>query len=338
MERTRDGMREGIPDRASRRGIGGEGGGGILQSLRHGPGGGGILTMDWDKLRVFHAVAEAGSFTHAGDTLNLSQSAVSRQISALEEALQVPLFHRHARGLILTEQGESLNRTVREVFAKLAMTEALLTESKEKPAGRLKITTTVSFGSSWLAPRLQSFLEAYPDVTVSLLLDDTDLDLAMREADVAIRMHPPKQPDLVQRHLMSMHWHVCASPAYLQKFGTPQSVDDLDQHRLILFGDYHPPVADMNWLAQAGRRDGSRRKPLLEVNSLHAMLLAIRSGLGIGAMPDYLATETEDVVRILPEVKSPTVDVFFVYPEELRNSKRVAVFRDFLLARLAEMA
>ena len=98
--------------------------------------------MDWDKLRVFHAVAEAGSFTHAGDTLNLSQSAVSRQISALEEALQVPLFHRHARGLILTEQGEALNRTVREVFAKLAMTEALLTESKEKPAGRLKVTTT----------------------------------------------------------------------------------------------------------------------------------------------------------------------------------------------------
>ena len=110
--------------------------------------------MDWDKLRVFHAVAEAGSFTHAGDTLNLSQSAVSRQISALEEALQVPLFHRHARGLILTEQGEALNRTVREVFAKLAMTEALLTESKEKPAGRLKVTTTVAFGSIWLAPRL----------------------------------------------------------------------------------------------------------------------------------------------------------------------------------------
>ena len=116
--------------------------------------------MDWDKLRVFHAVAEAGSFTHAGDTLNLSQSAVSRQISALEEALQVPLFHRHARGLILTEQGEALNRTVREVFAKLAMTEALLTESKEKPAGRLKVTTTVGFGSSWLAPRLHDFLES----------------------------------------------------------------------------------------------------------------------------------------------------------------------------------
>ena len=198
--------------------------------------------MDWDKLRVFHAVAEAGSFTHAGDTLSLSQSAVSRQISALEEALQVPLFHRHARGLILTEQGESLNRTVREVFAKLAITEALLTESKEKPAGKLKVTTSVGFGSSWLAPRLHGFLEAYPDVSVSLLLDDTELDLAMREADVAIRMHPPKQPDLVQRHLMTMQWDVVASPEYLKKHGVPQRAEDLDAHRLVLFGPHHPPV------------------------------------------------------------------------------------------------
>jgi hypothetical protein len=292
--------------------------------------------MDWDKLRVFHAVAEAGSFTHAGDTLNLSQSAVSRQISALEEALQVPLFHRHARGLILTEQGESLNRTVREVFAKLAMTEALLTESKEKPAGRLKVTTTVGFGSSWLAPRLQAFLDAYPDVSMTLLLDDTDLDLAMREADVAIRMHPPKQPDLVQRHLLSMDWHVLASPDYLKRMGTPTRPEELDNHRIILFGNYRPPVPDVDWLAEVGRRPGSPRKPLLEVNSLTAMLQAVKSGLGIAAVPDYMHTEGDGLVRLLQDLKAPKVDVFFVYPEELRNSKRVAVFRDFLLARLAQ--
>src|SRR5579859_717951 len=247
--------------------------------------------MDWDKLRVFHAVAEAGSFTHAGDTLSLSQSAVSRQISALEEALQVPLFHRHARGLILTEQGESLNRTVREVFAKLAITEALLTESKEKPAGRLKVTTTVGFGSAWLAPRLQEFLETYPDVSISLLLDDSDLDLAMREADVAIRMHPPKQPDLVQRHLTSIDWHVCASAEYLKKNGTPKTAEELDGHKMILFGEHHPPVPDVNWLADAGRRIGSPRKALLEVNSLRAMVLAVKAGLGIAAVPDYMHSE-----------------------------------------------
>jgi DNA-binding transcriptional LysR family regulator len=293
--------------------------------------------MDWDKLRVFHAVAEAGSFTHAGDTLNLSQSAVSRQISALEEALQVPLFHRHARGLILTEQGEALNRTVREVFAKLAMTEALLTESREKPAGRLKVTTTVSFGSSWLAPRLQGFLEAYPDVSISLLLDDSDLDLAMREADVAIRMHPPKQPDLVQRHLMTIEWHLYASAEYLKRHGVPQRAEDLDAHKLVLFGDYHPPVSDINWLAEVGRRPGNPRRAMLEVNNSQAVLLAIRSGIGIGALSDFMVPEAQDLVRVLPDLKSPKVDVFFVYPEELRNSKRVAVFRDFLLARLAEL-
>ncbi|GAB0116545.1 LysR family transcriptional regulator [Acidisoma sp. 7E03] len=294
--------------------------------------------MDWDKLRVFHSVAEAGSFTHAGDTLNLSQSAVSRQISALEEALQVPLFHRHARGLILTEQGEALNRTVREVFAKLAMTEALLTESKEKPAGRLKVTTTVGFGSIWLASRCQAFLEQYPEVTMSLLLDDGDLDLAMREADVAIRMHPPKQPDLVQRHLMDIHWTVYAAPEYLKKYGTPQTPEDLDNHKIILFGGYRPPVDDINWLAEAGRRPGNPRRAALEINNLHGMALAIRSGLGIGVLPDYLGRDTEGLVTVLQDVKAPKVDVFFVYPEELRNSKRVAVFRDFLLAHIAEKA
>ena len=293
--------------------------------------------MDWDKLRVFHAVAEAGSFTHAGDTLNLSQSAVSRQISALEEALQVPLFHRHARGLILTEQGESLNRTVREVFAKLAITESLLTESKEKPAGRLKVTTEVGFGASWLAPRLHAFLEAYPEVTVSLLLDDADLDLAMREADVAIRMHAPKQPDLIQRHLMAMQWHICASPDYLKRHGMPRRPEELDAHKLVLFGNHHPPLPDINWLAEAGRRPGSPRRAVLEVNNLQAIVAAIRSGIGIGALPDHAMADNGDFVRVLTDLKGPKIDVFFVYPEELRNSKRVAVFRDFLLARLAEM-
>jgi DNA-binding transcriptional LysR family regulator len=172
---------------------------------------------------------------------------------------------------------------------------------------------------------------------VSLLLDDSELDLAMREADVAIRMHPPKQPDLVQRHLLTLQWHICASPEYLKQHGVPQRPEDLDAHKLILFGNHHPPVPDINWLAEAGRRPGNPRRALLEVNSVLAVLLAIRSGLGIGALPDFTVAENPDLVRILPELKGPKVDVYFVYPEELRNSKRVAVFRDFLLARLAEM-
>ncbi len=294
--------------------------------------------MDWDKLRIFHAVAEAGSFTHAGDVLNLSQSAVSRQISALEEALQVPLFHRHARGLILTEQGEQMNRTVRDVFAKLAMTEALLTESKEKAAGRLKVTTTTGFGTSWLTPRLPRFLEAHPDISITLILEDSDLDLGMREADVAIRMHPPRQPDLVQRHLTDIQLQVCAAPSYIAKHGTPATAEDLDKHRLLMFGAYHPPVADVNWLAAFGRSNGQKRQPVFEVNSLTALADAIEAGLGIGSLPHYMLIDRPGLQRIMTDIKPPTIEAYFVYPEELRTSKRVAVFRDFLLAEMPARA
>jgi DNA-binding transcriptional LysR family regulator len=295
------------------------------------------MPLDWDKLRVFHAVAEAGSFTHAGESLSLSQSAVSRQIQALEEALSVPLFHRHARGLILTEAGETLNRTVREVFAKLAMTEALLSEGRERPAGRLKITTTTGFGSSWLAPRLHRFLKDYPEITLSVLLDDADLDLAMREADVAVRLHPPKQPDLIQRHVASFGWQVMASPDYLKRHGTPTRAEDLDAHRIIVWGDYRPPVDEINWLAEAGRRQGQDRRATVEMNSLVGMLRAVQSGLGIAALPDYAQAEFGGLTRLLPELKTPRINAYFVYPEEMRNSKRVSVFRDFLVAELSNV-
>ena len=293
--------------------------------------------MDWDKLRVFHAVAEAGSFTHAGEALNLSQSAVSRQISALEESLSVPLFHRHARGLILTEQGDLLYRTAREVFAKLAMTEAMLSESKDRPKGPLKVTTTVAFGSAWLVPRVREFQELYPEIELSFVVDDSELDLSMREADVAIRMSPPRQPDLVQRHLMTVRNLVFASRDYLKRHGTPQKPEDLDKHRVIIYGgDARPPVRYVNWLIEAGARNGRERRPIFAVNNLYAIFRAVESGLGIASLPDFMERETSDLVRILPELQGPEVEAYFVYPEELRTSKRIAVFRDFLLRKVAE--
>jgi len=295
------------------------------------------MAMDWDKLRVFHAVAEAGSFTHAGESLNLSQSAVSRQISALEESLSVPLFHRHARGLILTEQGELLFRTAREVFAKLAMAESLISESKDRPKGPLKITTTVAFGSIWLTPRIREFMELYPEIQVSLVVDDTELDLSMREADVAIRMSPPRQPDLIQRHLVSVQVHIYASPDYLKKYGTPQRPEDLDTHRLIVYGeDSRPPVPGVNWLLDAGAKPGHDRRPILTVNNTYGMLRAVMSGLGLASLPDFVAHENNGLVRVLPELAGPPNEAYFVYPEELRASKRISVFRDFLLRKVTE--
>ena len=293
--------------------------------------------MDWDKLRIFHAVAEAGSFTHAGEALNLSQSAVSRQISALEESVSVPLFHRHARGLILTEQGELLYRTAHEVFAKLAMAEAQLSESKDRPKGQLKVTTTVALGSTWLTPRMGEFLEVYPDVTVDLLLDDRELDLSMREADVAIRMAPPRQPELIQRHLMTVHMHVYAAPTYIKRYGLPKSADELDNHKVIVYGEEtRPPVPDTNWLLRLGVKGDGRRRPCLTVNNVYAIQRAAEAGLGMAALPEFMVLGNSHLVRVLPELEGPRIDAYFVYPEELRNSKRIQVFRDFLLRKVAE--
>jgi DNA-binding transcriptional LysR family regulator len=293
--------------------------------------------MDWDKLRIFHAVAEAGSFTHAGEMLNLSQSAVSRQISALEDSLNVPLFHRHARGLILTEQGELLYRTAHDVFAKLAMAEAQLTESKDRPRGPLKVTATVALGSTWLTPRMKEFLELHPEISVELVLDERELDLGMREADVAIRMLPPRQPDLIQRHLLTVHINIYASTSYIHRRGMPKTPEDLDGHSIIVYGeDARPPVQDLNWLLRLGVKPGQRRTPVLCINNVYAIFKALQAGIGIGALPEFMVQGADDLVRVLPQIQGPRIDAYFVYPEELRNSKRIQVFRDFLLQQVAK--
>lgn len=293
------------------------------------------MAIDWDKLRVFHAVADAGSFTHAGNTLNLSQSAISRQISALEQSLGTPLFHRHARGLILTEQGEILYDTAHSVFGQLARVQSQLAESKERPQGSLKISSTVAFGSVYLAPRMKEFVNRYPDIDVSMVLADTELDLSMREADVAIRLTPPTQPDLVQRHLLTLRYRVYAAPDYLQSYGMPKTPKDMDDHRIVVYGeDARPPAQNLNWLLTAGRKDGSARTPVLRLNSVYGILRAVQSGLGIGALPEYMGRELGNLVEILPELKGPELDMFFVYPDELRQSARIAAFRDFIVEKL----
>ena len=292
--------------------------------------------MDWDRLRIFHAVADAGSFTHAGQELGLSQSAVSRQISALEQELNVPLFHRHARGLILTEQGEMLYRTAHDVFTKLAAAQARLMDSKDKPTGELRITTTVGLGSNWLTPRLAEFIDLYPEISVVLLLEDRELDLSMREADVAIRLRRPVQPDLIQRKLFTVHHHLYASPDYVRRKGLPKALQDLDEHNILVFGSTTGFFNNINWLETAGRADGPGRRATLKVNNAYGLRRAVEAGLGIASLPDYIIGKDSQLVQIQLPAETPEFDTYFVYPEELRDSKRVGVFRDFLVSKAKE--
>ena len=290
-------------------------------------------TMDWDKLRVFHAVADAGSLTHAGDTLHLSQSAVSRQIRALEESLETTLFHRHARGLILTEQGELLHDATASMNRRLETAAARIRDSREEVFGELRITTTIGFGTLWLVPRLPKLYARYPDLKIDLMLEERVLDLPMREADLAIRMKEPSQADLVRKRLNTVRMCLYAMPEYLQKNGTPQEADDLQDHRLISQNVRSAQVSAGEMLVKSLNALGN--PSTLTVNNYFGVLQGVLHGLGIGVLPDYIVADFSEIVRVLPDVESAPIPVYLAYPEELRNSKRIFAFRDFVLEELA---
>jgi DNA-binding transcriptional LysR family regulator len=290
--------------------------------------------MDWDKLRIFHAVASAGSFTHAGQMLTLSQSAVSRQISALEEEITTPLFQRHARGLTLTDEGELLYGAVSDVLARLAEVEEALKNVQEAPRGALKITSSHGIGTYWLLPRLNDFLKECPEVEVHLVMEDRELDLAQREADLAIRMRAPVQADLIQRKLFSVHYHMYATREYLDTRGTPQSIEDICDHTIVVYGETATPeIRDINWLLDIVKRvikPGSKGR-IVRINNVTGILQATEAGIGLAAVPDYVAAERPHLIRVLPDIAGPTFEAHLVYADALRQSKRVAAFRDFLV-------
>jgi DNA-binding transcriptional LysR family regulator len=258
---------------------------------------------------------------------------VSRQVGALEQELGAPLFHRHARGLILTEEGELLMRATREIMLRLQDVQSRLADSRGQPSGPLRVTTTVGLGSTWLASRLNEFIDLYPGIHLELILDDSELDVSMRQADVAVRLRAPTQPDLIQRKLFTVHFHVYASPEYLERFGEPKNLADLDAHRIVVFGENAPTyLRGLNWLCVAGREGGEPRAAALSVNNVVAIKRAVENGVGIAMLPDYIVNPNAQLVSILTENETPSFDCFFVYPEEMRDSARVTVFRDFLIA------
>ncbi|PCJ99912.1 MAG: LysR family transcriptional regulator [Zetaproteobacteria bacterium] len=287
--------------------------------------------MDWDKLRVFKAVAEAGSFTHAGEKLNLSQSAISRQISTLEGSLGLPLFHRHARGLVLTEQGDILLQTTNDVFNRLQQVQTRLSDSRTLPEGSLKISTVEFIASTWLAPQIGKFHEEFPNIQVTMLLDDRVVDLAKREADVALRLQPADNSDLIEKYITTINFAMCVSKSYLEKHERPKTLDDLKNHVMIGYPpNTQTPFLKPNWTFKRLGIDINNNPKVLLINSMHARYATVKSGNGIAILPRYIAHQDDDIEIIFPDLEIPSVDLYFVYPQERRNSKRIAVFKEFI--------
>jgi len=291
--------------------------------------------MDWDKLKIFHAVTQAGSFTKAAETLNLSQSAISRQIQSLEYELKCSLYERHARGLSLTDNGEILYKTANEVISKIKDVESNLMDKKDKPSGKIIVTTVVGFGGIWLTPRIQEFMEKNPDIEVELIVTDQELDLSTREADIAIWMRQPKQLNYIQKKIIDINYHIYGSSKYLEKNGVPRSVKDLDKHKLITYGRGTPsPLSQKEWILKVGTK--AKRKSVMKVNNIYSLLLAVDSGVGLAALPDYMVIGTPGLVKVLGEVNGPKYEAHFVYPQSLKNVARVQAFRDFIFNKVNE--
>ena len=293
--------------------------------------------MDWDKLKIFHAVAEAGNFTKATYALNLSQSAISRQIQSLEQELKTQLFERHARGLSLTENGEYLFKTAREVISKLKDVESTLIDKKDKPSGKLTVTTFVSFGTTWLTPRIQEFMKLNPEMEIELVFDDKELDLSTRQADIGIWARRPKKLNYIQKKLIDIHYHIYGSTKYLEQNGHPKTVSELNKHKFISYGRGAPsPVFNPDWALKLGIKDNKKRKPVMKVNSVYGLLLAVRSGVGLAALPDYITVSVPNIVKVLPQIEGPKTEAYFVYPESLKNTARIIAFRNFLYTKVSK--
>tara|TARA_Y100000590_G_scaffold261607_1_gene293680 strand:- start:621 stop:1508 length:888 start_codon:yes stop_codon:yes gene_type:complete len=292
--------------------------------------------MDWDKLKIFHAVGEAGNFTKATYALNLSQSAISRQIQSLEQELKTQLFERHARGLSLTENGEYLFKTAQEVISKLKDVESTLLDKKDKPSGKLTVTTVVSFGTTWLTPRIQEFMKLNPEIEIELIFDDRELDLSTRQADIGIWMRRPKQLNHIQKKLIDINYHIYGSSKYLEQHGHPKNLSDLNKHKFISYGRGTPsPVFNPDWALKLGVKD-KKRKPIMKVNSVYGLLLAVQSGVGLAALPDYITVSVPNIIRVLPQIEGPKTEAHFVYPQSLKNVARVIAFRNFLYSKVSK--
>ncbi|CAM3764580.1 LysR family transcriptional regulator [Litorimonas haliclonae] len=286
-------------------------------------------SLDWDKLKTFHAAAENGSLTAAADALKISQSAVSRQITALEQDLDISLFHRHARGLTLTEQGHILFKASRDMASKVALAQSSLRDSREKPQGLLRVSTPISLGSNWLTSVLPEFMATYPEIEVQLILEDSEHDLSVFDVDCALRPWPTTQGDVIERKLGQITQSIYASHAYLAAHGAPASAQDLDNHKIIAFGDLIPKnLNSSNWVLTAGA--SVPRKPTLSVNNLHGIMRAAEAGIGLAGIPDYMTVLSRRLVKVLPSVSGEPIDLYFVYPTQLRGSVRAKVFREFL--------
>lgn len=290
----------------------------------------------WDKLRTFYQVAKVRSFSAAAENLNISQPALSRSINVLEEYLQMRLFERTSRGLVLTRQGEILFETVEKIVDELKSAQTSLEEEEQEPIGPIRIGSTAGFASLYLSVILPEFLIQYPKIQLSLYGNDVLPNLHSSEADAVISPFIEEDDSLIQTYLTTFHLKLYASRDYLEKFGVPQHSSDLDHHHLLAYGDHKTshPFSQANWHLTLGVKKGSVRQPNVMVNSATGLFNMVVGGMGVASLScEHPPLKNSDLVEVLPHIKGPMIKAHFTYSNRTKKIKRIALLKDFLLQK-----
>jgi DNA-binding transcriptional LysR family regulator len=290
--------------------------------------------LDLIHLRAFTRVADLGSVSGAARALGMPKSSVSRSLSRLEEMLGAPLIERSTRHLRLTDAGRVLHRHATRILDDVSEAENAVGSLIGRPSGTLRVSVGFTFAVGLLAPMLPGFLAAYPEIRVVLTVDNRRSDLLTEDVDVAIRIGPLSDSELIARKLGTIGLWLCASPSYLAERGTPSTIDEMAAHTMILHVD---------------RRDARRlRTPSGEIRELvmepgtvvpepAVAKVMLIGGAGVGWLPEFEARDAiveGSLVRLLPDHHADGVEVHALYPSHRSLSAKVRVFIDALVAHL----
>ena len=279
--------------------------------------------MNLDRLRLFYYSAKAQSFTHS--ELNMSASALSRQINTLEHEMKVQLFYRYPRKLELTDKGKILYEFASRILVDLETIENRLTDMDSEPSGTLKVASPVGWASNLMLQFIPSYLQKYPKIRLEMKSIDREPNFKEGRTDIAVFPYIPDVPNLKHKHLKKFRLKLYASPSYSQKNGLPKTVEDLDVHKLISYNPEFAPFKALDWHLSLGKPpDAPKREPYLIVNNLFQ---AVEQGLGIASLTvENPYRKSTNLINVLPEYEGPAMNIYCIYPEHLSFSKRVTSF------------
>ncbi len=293
--------------------------------------------MKWDRLKYFHIVSQTLNLKRASEIMNISHSSLSRQISILENEIKTKLFFRNSKGLSLSPEGQVLYKEVNKVSSQIENLKNFSCSSE--PIGKLKIAATNAFGALWITPRINKFLLQYPKLQIALNLRDSEPKVLNYSSDIEVRLTESTSQDDIQIKICEFQYKIYASKEYIKEFGFPKTISDLDDHKIIAYGETAQPPLNrnrLNWLLNIGREKNNTREPILEISNIHGIVEATQNSIGISSLPSWMENFI-NLEEILSELKGPKVNISLCYKYHLKDDPRLKVFKKFMIDEIKNL-